>query len=221
MELIASKLSSDPDCITDINWFQQYPELWKEDCNAGCRVSVWNAMMVLMLRDYWSRVWIIQELCYAKRLWFMVGWRIIPYETMSTVSRLIASIRSEATPKPCFFNSVSWKLISHDRLFHKNLVGMITDFQRTTATNAASAIHTAYFSNTVYHKASNPRDKIYAVPGFTQSGHAPNYNTTIKHIYTEFAGRYLKDYETILLLKYTGVGYDFENEFHLPSWIPD
>jgi hypothetical protein len=56
MELIAGKVAVNPGCITNVDWMEEYPQLWKKDCTVGSENISWNAITAIMQREYWCRV---------------------------------------------------------------------------------------------------------------------------------------------------------------------
>jgi hypothetical protein len=151
----------------------------------------------------------------------MTSWRMISFKTMSGHFKLMGSIMSGQTTKPVSCGAAALGTIFGSARFCMNPIAMIEEFQQIIAASDASIVHVTNFDSTVSHLASNPRDKIYAVPGFAQSGLVPNYQATVKDIYVEFACRYLRHHDVLSLLRFAGIGHAIENQFALPSWVPD
>jgi hypothetical protein len=118
------------------------------------------------------------------------------------------------TTKPTVFNVLIWGEIRSIKENYMDPIELIEEFQQINAICVASNIHVTYFYSTLYHRASNPRDKIYAVPGFSQSGLVRNYQTSVKDIYVEFACQYLSYYNDLSFWRFACLGYSTENDLN-------
>jgi hypothetical protein len=180
------------------------------------------ALGTFVARSYWCRVWVIQELVFARRLRFQCGELSSSEDEMNHALRLIrnfrmyslrytapmearltsdseeAESRNFATIEPCFAVDI---VKTRRARTQPNLIYLLRMHRRSDATD--------------------PRDKVFALYGISCDAQAlglvADYGKTCLAAYTDVARRLLAGgYLEILSL---AVPDTLGNDF--PSWVPD
>ena len=105
-----------------------------------------------------------------------------------------------------------------------NAVKMYSAYREMKSRGTAIQIDSA-LSHAWHFKASNDRDKLYAVMGFTTEVADPelfpDYKSNVEDVYIVWATKLLKrDNDYPMLLHMAGIG--LQRSYHsLPSWVPD
>ena len=69
--------------------------------------------------------------------------------------------------------------------------------------------------------ATNPKDKIFALYNICNTHIEPDYNKSIREVYSDFAKEYIMRAPNLKILKLAGAEYLCPNEYDLPSWAPN
>jgi hypothetical protein len=173
---------------------------------------IWRSIKSFMDRDWWSRIWVVQEVA------------------MATDDPLLY----------CGFSSVPWTLLQPTLRKHcPKFAGALTERLEDAAENLNKLIHWSRFSairnrrtDRVYqaydflkssqnHNATDPRDMIFALFGFFDSRHqsvlTPDYTLTIEFVFT-LATTVVVLLDDNLDLFHT---YSIAQNASFPSWVPD
>ena len=169
-------------------------------------VSTQRALTKLLLRPYWTRVWIIKELVAASSIVILCGRHKISWENFSNDSHDEFVAAADET--------------SSDEL--KTRFRKICQFRTDKLTGKPiSLLNALYRSQSA--SSTDARDKLYALLGLVFDGDRfilqPNYNLSIEETYTGFS----------LTLIEKGLPLDFiylrtsNRGIHdsLPSWVVD
>lgn len=210
VDMLGQKLSLSEARKRDIEWMSEYPEFWDIDCSDNTLNKAWNTISRLHSLDYWSRVWTLQERVLAKRLWFMVGPCVVDGNYFEEVMTLLENIQSGLVTKPTFVSDVVWGFLS--------VQGYIsTDkrqfFKRITVDPGEKSEALEDFFVTYDYKATDPRDKIYAVLGLfdhlrNDVSLLPDYTASVESLYCGFGRAYVRSTGNHELLCYSGLGYE-------------
>ncbi|QDS77753.1 hypothetical protein FKW77_004831 [Venturia effusa] len=218
------------DALARIAGFEQQVEekksrLSKETLDNRRRQSIrdwmsaisWAPVVDLLSRNYWKRMWIIQELALNHTMTlFMCGNRQVPRQVVWGACGFIEGWSREidqALIEQCRASSSSIPTdhdifqIAYDvySLFMLDLNAEIHSFDRLLDLARKS-------------KVKDPKDKVYGLLGLLAQPIAPDYRKSIMEIYMEF-GMVILQNSTRLdgLLSWC----NFEKESLLPSWTPD
>ncbi|TGO69532.1 hypothetical protein BELL_0770g00030 [Botrytis elliptica] len=173
----------------------------------GCehRSPGWKALDALLQRPWFSRTWIIQEVVLGTHVVRLCGQKAMNWSALGFVANVIIGLDLE---KLLFFR--------RDGSFPDEKVSSVT-------------LEYALFQGLDF-KATNPRDKVYALFGISTDieamGIDVNYNATVKEVYTDATIRILNQGTSLSLLNSAGIG-KYRNDEHisinhdLPSWVPD
>jgi hypothetical protein len=164
----------------------------------------------LLSRDYWSRVWIVQELAAASHITLLCGPFAIPWQT---IRRFLDHDREA---------NVSSIQMPEDLSEVKTRFEKISSFREDKLARKPITLIEALY-RTRHALSTDPKDKLYALLGLAYDSTNfiphPNYNLTKEEVYKRF---------TIALLE-NGYRFDFlglrsaQREVHgaLPSWVVD
>jgi hypothetical protein len=80
-----------------------------------------------------------------------------------------------------------------------------------------------HFLKTLYHRATDPKDKIYSLLALMELHVPVDYSnrTTVRDVYGAFAAKCVAAGSTSELLSMSGIGWDLLRISDLPSWVPD
>ncbi|KAF9462819.1 heterokaryon incompatibility protein-domain-containing protein [Collybia nuda] len=181
----------------------------------------WLALAYLLLRPWWRRVWIIQEISLARAARLFVGTRSIPWSAMhATLSELRHSWQWAMHADTEHTTAKVIEIASTGRSLF-DIVPSLVEHGHTADLGALLKI-------THIFKSTDPRDKIYALLGLTdthtQAHIQPDYRKslpdvyrdTFTYLYTRHHGQGLGDMSWI-----TGGVIVHENQREVPSWTPD
>jgi hypothetical protein len=166
-------------------------------------------------RAYWRRIWMVQEIALAKDIVVYCGRDVIDWSALCNIQRLLRGgdeddLRPAQPGHEPSMQSAVWKGPYTLRL------------SREAVSSGNFSIYQGLQYN-IYKQLTDPRDMVYGLAALQKKGCLsafPNdYSWTIAKTYTEFA-----KYEIMRTHKLdivTKVHPDRENEFELPSWVPD
>jgi hypothetical protein len=133
--------------------------------------TFWTSFKRLCQREYWKRVWIVQEVILARKIEILCGDRRMPWEKLESAclkSEKMPSIRSAAS-KVCrkSINTSNFGLFIRQRASkqRKSLQELVRVYANSESTNA--------------------RDAIYGLIGLACAGHELNYSAGVETIYAE------------------------------------
>jgi len=198
---------------------KQFEELKNEISHHRHRnTSLWTSLQAIFNRQWWRRVWVLQEASLAKDARLFCG----EYETD------YARLTSYTPPGLLGSAEHPWQQLGAHRLFRK-VIHREPPFDDYAPVPRPLNFFLAARSNL----ASDPRDKIYGILGlFGAVGRMnipqlpkPDYNKTVAEVYLEMAtlfvwsNRRMADTTDALALLYQCTG---ENSIQqLASWVPD
>jgi hypothetical protein len=175
----------------------------------------WESFQEFFRQEYFSRMWVLQEVALAtKDPVIMYGEKIIEWEVLTSAARMWhASGLFLAQPK----RDLSFNVILID--------------QYRTASSTERKQHFTLMQllrHTKRCRATDPRDRIYALYGlasdiYDQNGKAtiePNYHDSVEKVYREVAASLIRRGENLDLLPFCQRPL-VDNGRYLPSWVPD
>ncbi|KAL5320090.1 hypothetical protein ACEPPN_013152 [Leptodophora sp. 'Broadleaf-Isolate-01'] len=180
------------------------------------------ALQRFLRNDWFNRMWIIQEVAMARDLHMVYGSENIPWEELNAAIRFCTAPEMldllSCDMGPGAKGSILTSLANAGTLFEVRTTiasGTMGDFAKSVAF--------------IFHefKASDPRDKIYAILGVVdECNHEmlkPDYRKTVQDVYT-LAAMYIYDISwsqyPLRILPYAGIGLERSLD-GLPSWVPD
>jgi hypothetical protein len=175
-----------------------------------------RALADLFLRDYWYRMWIVQELTVARHITIHVGDCAAPGAAVIKVQELLRDLPSGKL-ETC---------LDYDEFPRNALVlqGMLDIMEWKQALGKREM---TFHDCLRYHQlrnCTNPRDKLYALAAITRGQSEFNlkidYAASVKEVYTDFARAEIGKSKKLDVITSVHRG-DGLNPHNLPSWVPD
>ncbi|RSL86675.1 hypothetical protein CDV31_016363 [Fusarium ambrosium] len=209
----------------------------------GCLISDSNrqAMEQIFKNPYWTRVWVLQEFSYASKCHLICGRHTFDMANVQyflffwdTVDRLQLDFPGSSDWRDDVFGPLREfiDVRAGTSLGQANMV----EFQRQTGwheilgdrsqqTSPAHSDIFTLFARTQSYKATDIRDKFYALLNLTPSEHRivePDYRLSEAELYRDLITRGITHYNSLYCITMGGVG-TFQDPAcsDLPSWIPD
>ncbi|KAI0176978.1 heterokaryon incompatibility protein-domain-containing protein [Pestalotiopsis sp. NC0098] len=164
-----------------------------------------DAVVQLLSRPYFTRMWIIQEICLPENVYFLCGQMKIDYDTW------VARLYSGGDSVPARYAQHLFKPIKGFReLLQQHDLGL------------ASANFVTWLLRTRRSKASDPRDKLYALVNLASDGRriivAPNYTQDLLQVCRDATA------QMVGVLNHTAVvllAHRTDERTNWPSWLPN
>ena len=209
----------------DFEWMRSYPELWKED-QTGTTTwpnKAWEAIDKFLRLPNWRRVWILQEVVLATRLWLMSGVQTLDYSCLVDVFIPFVALQVGLVAKPDFLSNTLWTLLSGKGFLSWSQIVYIEQLRNNLKSSDPQGRQDCldFIWSTLSLQATDPKDKIFGLLGICNSSVNPDYFKSVREVYSEFAKEYIRHRQNLMLLNYAGLGLGAENRFDLPSWVPD
>lgn len=170
----------------------------------------------LLSRDYWNRVWIIQELAAALSIHLLCGTYSMPWHTVEGV------VEQNQTMLP--FDRLSKIESSNDdglgepRANFERILRLRRNQQAGKPTTMFEALYLS-----AHAQATDARDKLYALLGLAFDGARlvphPNYNLSTEDVYHQFSSELLQGGYPLDVVHLRSVRRGVES--FSPSWVVD
>ncbi|KAL6411762.1 hypothetical protein AUP68_04136 [Ilyonectria robusta] len=201
----------DQDISVDIREISENGALTSEDATEG--------IVQLFEKEWWFRQWISQEIILADDILLMCGGQQLRWRTICGANSLW-----RALTQPDYAELLeNWQQIRVGCM--KNTVLNLFEelrSKRTTDGTDDTMLLSSLLPAFRGFKASDPRDKIFALLGFASDGSiiAPNYQLPISALYTEHFARLLRTSGNLNLLRHCFL-HEGNSQQGIPSWVPD
>ncbi|KAF5023695.1 hypothetical protein F66182_4261 [Fusarium sp. NRRL 66182] len=198
----AMQLISDCDLMSD-------PEQVKDRILVDKEGSL--ALTKLLMRPYWQRMWIFQEIVLGQRVMVHCGSFEVPWRGLRRLDE------ASGDGRLWYENQVrqKWVLALRKALFR------ISHFCMKPA-QARQPANVLLPTRTL--QATDPRDKLFALLGVSDFGPTiyADYSKPVRQVYAGFASRYMMQNNELTLLLAAGLC-QMQNgpDIDLPSWTPD
>ncbi|KAG0646983.1 Heterokaryon incompatibility protein [Hyphodiscus hymeniophilus] len=186
-----------------------WPDILNNDTEAlALHARNWFAIKELLTREWFSRLWVFQEISLAQKATLFVGECSLDWETAilglywvwmmgAKLDQLIESLDIRSL----FSNKISPFMAGGC----KQKVQHILDILKFTRG---------------YH-CRDPRDRLYAIRSLVAPWHSkiivPDYSQTVEEVYTSFAKKWLSELGGAQFLG----TFEHSSHLNLPSWVPD
>ena len=173
----------------------------------------WTDVEAFLERDWFSRVWILQEVVLAKSILIQSGDHTLSWAALDLVGALLVN-----RPK-------------NDVAPIRDLGEFMLQMVNARVTHGAIAIEqkrsflslTALLRDMRARKATDPRDKVYGLLGIafgqSESSLRPDYTKDWPQVYTNTTNSLLAHDKKLSILKLVEVKARMETQ--IPSWVPD
>jgi hypothetical protein len=188
-----------------------------------------SAVVRLFERDYWSRLWIVQEVLNARSKTVYCGDSALPWATYDTASVQFGIHRDVIKREyPSGLNVNSGVSVSRNRLSYADVLCsqgpaslVVTSPSRDLS--AGSLLEALRLCR--MKLASEPRDKVYGVLGILHEDvrydFPPNYSASLKEVYTDVVDFLLHTTERLDVMCEAIYFPLHKSSANLPSWVPD
>ena len=184
----------------------------------------WNAVYSVMNLTYWKRLWILQEIVLAKdpkSHWLFHDNELVTYSSFDLFTTLVQAMVKSMPPST--MDPVLWfRLIQY---FKMNDFSLVNEFKNVN--DSLDLVHvrkiTLAIEASLRFACKDPHDLFYGLFGVLSIRMEPDYRKSIRQVYLEWA-KYLllgSAESAILFLQYSGTSQRQQNEYNLPSWLPD
>jgi hypothetical protein len=189
--------------------------------------SALDSLSEILRRDYWSRVWVIQEVHFAKQITVHCGPHSIPWTKIVEVQKALVErflhTLNEVSQDPT--QAMDHLQYLRHAIQFRGPQSLVLD--RSNLCRDIQQID--LFECLMMHRlkeATDPRDKIYALVGLTRAANDPsfviNYKLSTRQVYIDTVDHLLRKTEQldIILIQTKGYGCHF-SEMDLPTRVPD
>ena len=177
-----------------------------------------DAVSNLMRRNYFDRVWIIQEVVVAKSAVVTCGSFEMDFPTLVAGARWYGYY----TPHHGSDGTSIFATESNGQRMIMDGLGMWHELFKTQPKSESLRLENLLFL-TRNSKATNPRDRLYALIGFTSNmssiGISINYSISVPEVYIQATRAILANPGGVNIL--CAVQPDNNLSMDLPSWVPD
>jgi len=169
-------------------------------------------LVKLFRRQYWWRIWVIQEVSCAKSAMVYCGGDAIPWTTLDSVCDILNTVDSQ-------LRSLFYAHPSYIRtLTHGGPRGL--QLSRYSPHLSAPPLLELLLSHKS-KKSTDPKDKVYALVGISSSRHTfgkIDYSLSMREIYTHNARHIISTSQKldVICVKQHDI-----DQFSLPSWVTD
>ncbi|KAF1848611.1 HET-domain-containing protein [Cucurbitaria berberidis CBS 394.84] len=194
-----------------------YHEALKErsiSAPSGPFAEAWKAFDDLFEREYWQRVWVIQEIAASSQVLVCCGQESISWSDLET------AFWGKKQLQDVFF-----KRIDADFSKHPRNTQQVFDFwawKKAMASAQPQPLLKALIDSR-RSKATNPRDHIYALLGISGDSSSlvplPNYTHSVEKIYTDLATTMIRANGNLDIICLHGR--TEAREYKIPSWVPN
>lgn len=202
----------------------EQPELCQADTTQMTKNLLWNSIATLPSAEYWTRIWIVQEMVLSKSpdlhlltcgdeiinlAQFELFFRFV--QALTTIEQQGLSIQRPENMNPSTWNIISTS--SYHWSFPLNL-----SYMRRYALGPGHALPIA-----VNCQASDPRDMVYGLMSVLNFEVTPDYNKPVREVYFDWiqAAFAHTPSRSPLGFSWAGIGQFPDNKHSIPSWIVD
>ncbi len=179
------------------------------------RLDQIKALRELYYRDYWWRIWVIQEVVVAENVTIYCGDNSLPWAIFERVGDILAQVKDDLSKMMYHDPDSVFKLLSSGprsmKLFRVQRPTLSTDDQAPLLELLRS--HKSKYS-------SDPRDKVYGLVGVSDArdGFKIDYSWSVHTVYLYTAQYIIKTTQNLDVIC---CKVHDRNSFGLPSWVPD
>jgi len=183
----------------------------------------WQALMKLLRHSWWERCWVVQEVVLAHKVYLLYGGKYIDW---STLLILISALTCDEGSLTCTL------IMSEDTTYHDSTpIGLqhgpvMEAYRREYREKKVLEFHDL-LRNCIMFRATDPRDKIFALQGITEAATAIpiDYQLSIEDVLMNTARYFIKRPGAIEVLQNAGIGWIVESDGteapKMPSWVAD
>jgi hypothetical protein len=194
------------------------------------------AAVALFEREYWHRLWVVQEVFNARSVSVHCGSVILPWEAFQTASKVFRENRDvlDRNFQPSYSNSIyQAKFGSYPQVLVYGGPGSLAVIGNRDEFGSGDNVpdHVAFqdlldvMRNCRPKLSSNPRDKVFGILGVllgkVRDEIKVNYNIPVKDVYTSIFRTVVEKTDSLDILCEAIHSPTYNNKNNLPSWVPD
>ncbi len=175
-----------------------------------------RALLAIVSRPWWTRIWIVQELCLARRARVIVGQSSIEWKAFA-----------QAVNVASYYHPASLGL-ARSAFFILADLKDDWDWERYSETKFASSTTESsllpLLARLRWNQATDARDKVYGLLGLAKDGDAVpiSYKATVAEVYQMAARTIIQETGSLDVLAHCLKPHlSKPSELRLPSWVPD
>lgn len=183
------------------------------------RTAQLHALSKLFQREYWMRMWVLQELTVAKSITIYCGDDSVSGEALVRVQRLLVRIRGSG------LTYYELLLAMDSDVFAMDVIGDEGLLKIQQWNDSASEKDLSFCECLLLHadrSATDPRDLIYGLANIANEKSkyhiSVDYALSVCELYTSFAKTEIENSKTLFILTRARPA---QNQHTLPSWVPD
>lgn len=201
--------------LTPANWDSQSP-FWKKN-----KRSLFRALAITFMKDYWRRAWILQELTLAQNSLLCCGNKTLDFTCLTDYHRVFIENIDLMMSLGNLWPSTVWITIQESRESSRRGVN-VRPFDPTILRK--SVVNQPFLqvlaASRQFSKCADPRDLLFArLPLASDAAEllpSPDVTQTVEEMYTTFAANSIRHTRRLDIILYA----QSANK-SLPSWVPD
>jgi hypothetical protein len=185
------------------------------------RRSQFEALVALFSRDYWKRLWVVQEIENARDITVYCGPGALSWETYTVASRLLLKHEPDLIRA---FPSTTLALSGYTWV----QVLVVFGPGRLRSMKRSDGTFPRLFDALIYHRekgCSDPKDKIYGILGILspreKSQFPVDYNISTRDVYINVVDYLLTTTRRLDVICASLHFPIYQSSIRLPSWVPD
>jgi hypothetical protein len=180
----------------------------------GFNIRAWHAARRLFARNYWKRAWIFQEIVFSKQATVLCGSKHVSWGELGRAQVKWQQLKSQ----PENFHLLKQDQLKMVQLTFFDTIAAISLHHLLQRLDESRGLFQLLNSTDRSH-ATDPRDKIYALLGFSEVAVLdlePDYKKPVERVYGEFVQAYVEGERKLNVLFMTGIGYGKAETIHRP-----
>jgi Heterokaryon incompatibility protein (HET) len=171
----------------------------------------------LFYRDYWWRVWVIQEVNLAKTATILCGRDSISWSELVSIQEILVTYHLRDLDDAAYFRSELSFLRTSIESRGPRAMRIATTQSPSELPDLAQTLLSHRFK-----EASDPRDMVYSLIGFSNAQKDPrfvmDYSKSVCEVYTDVIEHVMTTMKKLDIICAMPRG---RNQHGLPSWVPD
>ncbi|KIW16866.1 hypothetical protein PV08_04056 [Exophiala spinifera] len=181
----------------------------------------------LLQREWWSRVWVLQEVVLAKEVVFHCGNRLLPMDILIRTYHVLQNSRNNGLLHALDNFESEEGLADFVATMSRGLdpIRNLTRFYQRPSHMSSEFDFILLLAKCRENNATDPRDKIYGLlglaPPWVTELIEPSYDRSHKHLYTRTALQLMSKLNSSILFNQAGLSSRTATNEVIPSWVPD
>ncbi|KXJ88110.1 heterokaryon incompatibility protein-domain-containing protein [Microdochium bolleyi] len=217
-------------------WYTTSAKIFNEDGSGRRTIHEW--IKGILWHKYWRRAWIRQELVCSHDVILWHAQTVSDLEDWVRIAEWMGTLVELGQPD--LIDNKTWQHLVQIHALHRDVNGFSfmqarrmfqlavetpCDPQERRVTIRQAVVESRHL------RATDPRDKIFAMLGFSRGFRAPDYQSSTEQVYTDFARQFWIEQEDYSFLIWAGSVHNVHGRtiyglceaqhLFLPSWVPN